>query len=478
MTKVSDLEKTCFVIMPFNKKKVGDKEVDFDRIYEAIFEPAIKAAVLPEGHPLEPKRTDIDKFASSISQDMFEYILYSRIAFTDISGFNPNVFYELGIRHGAQESGTVIFRQPGIALPFDINSIKVFEYEFESDQRIAESKALITEVLSETLKRNRLDSPVRIALRAQRKLFPVHTSGLPAEAGDTKKSEDAKYDHQTILDILLREAEEAVRSHDLSTAGAIYKTVLRIDPSNVVSRMRLGLVLKQKKRHYDALEQFSYLCQLVPDYGEAWREKGVVESLIHRLIPKDDQPEWLPDGQDSLGRATSLNPDDFDAWASWGGVLRRKKDFPGAYEKYMRSAEVSNGHPYPLLNAIKLEAMTTGKIDLKNRKAELSAAEELRRGQILSNPPADTPWCFFDLAEINLYQKDKAAFLKNLEEGIKCAENWQIETFYKVLQETLVNQNIRLSGLSEGMLKLETALNRKKIAKPTIGKTAKRKQTP
>ena len=79
--------------MPFSKKKVGNKDVDFDRIYEAIYEPAKKDAVLPEGGNLEPKCTYVDKFASAISQDMFEYILYSRIAFSDISGFNPNVFH-------------------------------------------------------------------------------------------------------------------------------------------------------------------------------------------------------------------------------------------------------------------------------------------------------------------------------------------------------------------------------------------------
>ena len=79
---------------------------------------------------------------------------------------------------------------------------------------------------------------------------------------------------------------------------------------------------------------------------------------------------------------------------SWGGVLRRKPDFSGAYEKYQRAAEVSNGHPYPLLNALKLEAMTTGMIKLVNRKKQLRAAEELRKGQSLSEPPVDVPWCY------------------------------------------------------------------------------------
>ena len=55
--------------------------------------------------------------------------------------------------------------------------------------------------------------------------------------------------------------------------------MIRINPANIVTRMRLGLILKSLKRHFEALEQFSFLNQLVPDYAEAWREKGLVESL-------------------------------------------------------------------------------------------------------------------------------------------------------------------------------------------------------
>nr|VFK54931.1 MAG: hypothetical protein BECKTUN1418D_GA0071000_10253 [Candidatus Kentron sp. TUN]VFK55889.1 MAG: hypothetical protein BECKTUN1418F_GA0071002_107612 [Candidatus Kentron sp. TUN]VFK61923.1 MAG: hypothetical protein BECKTUN1418E_GA0071001_107312 [Candidatus Kentron sp. TUN] len=146
--RMDELEKTCFVIMPFGKKDVGEKEVDFNAIYHDIFEPAIGEAKTPEGQPMIPARTDMDAFSGSINQEMFEYIMYSRMAFADISGFNPNVFYEIGARHGAQESGTVIFRQTDHDIPYDINSIKVFEYDHGSDKKAKKSREVITQVLS------------------------------------------------------------------------------------------------------------------------------------------------------------------------------------------------------------------------------------------------------------------------------------------------------------------------------------------
>jgi hypothetical protein len=83
----------------------------------------------------EPRRTDRDLFASDITQDMFEYLEYSRMVLTDISCPNENVFYELGVRHRSRGSGTAIFRQAGALIPFDINHIKAFPYEYQPLER-------------------------------------------------------------------------------------------------------------------------------------------------------------------------------------------------------------------------------------------------------------------------------------------------------------------------------------------------------
>ena len=163
-SRFAELETTCFVIMPFGTKEVMKERVDFDAIYRDVFSPAIGSVRTPEDRALTPRRTDRDFFSGSINQEMFEYIVYSRLAFADISGLNPNVLYELGVRHSVQESGTVLFRQAGHPIPFDISSIKVFEYD---RARHAEARELIQRVVSGTLARNRLDSPVRLALRAQ-----------------------------------------------------------------------------------------------------------------------------------------------------------------------------------------------------------------------------------------------------------------------------------------------------------------------
>jgi hypothetical protein len=105
-----DYDRICFVVMPFGKREIDGRHVDFDESYENIFRPGISDIRLPGGGTLEPYRADREFFSGDISVEMFEYLEYSRIVVADISGLNVDVAYELAMRHRARQSGTVIFR--------------------------------------------------------------------------------------------------------------------------------------------------------------------------------------------------------------------------------------------------------------------------------------------------------------------------------------------------------------------------------
>jgi len=312
----------------------------------------------------------------------------------------------------------------------------------------------------ETLRRNRLDSPVRLALRAQwtddeRPAMGAAEAPTPPVAWPSQSSVDAGQP----VEVFMKGAEEAIRLHDLELARTNYWAALRLDATNILARMRLGLTLKQQGEHHLALDEFVTVTRLAPDYGEAWKEKGVVEGLIARALPEDTRPKWLQDGCASLARATELLPQDFDAWSALGGVLRNvHSDYAGALRSYRRGAQVSNGHPYPLLNALKLEAQETGSLDLDSVSEQLEAAERIRQGQISAEQPVDTPWCYFDVAEIRLYRGDRSGFLESLEEGIaSCNAAWQPSTFSSALKTAFEGSGIELDGLSEGLERLAAA---------------------
>jgi tetratricopeptide (TPR) repeat protein len=423
-----DYSKICFVIMPFGEKPVGDRTVNFDKLYDDIFVPAISAVSLPEGGKLKPRRTDRDFFAGDIKLEMFQYLEYSRFALADISGLNFNVAYELGARHRAREYGTAIFRQMQFAPPFDISSIKAFPYEFEPANKAAEARDLIKRVLTESLVQNRLDSPVRLALGAQ------------LASGN--------------IDGLLAQAENEIRKPNWTGAMDLYRQAILVDPNNPLARMKLGILCRDRELWDEALEQFTRATAVSAGYSEAWREKGIVENKIAQKAKKAMDTDPAP-GEPSLRRAIELNDKDFDAFASLGGVLKRAKRFAQALIAYEQSYRISGGHPYPLLNALKLRVQVNGSLSLSGRdRTALARAERVREGQSQQNPPFDRPWCFFDLAEIKLYRGEPKAFLEVAIKGLEQTDaDWQGKTFVDGLKLLLPASN-ELPGLKEGLAQL------------------------
>jgi MAP3K TRAFs-binding domain len=118
----------CFVDMPFGKKAdlASGMEVDFDQIYEAGIKPAIVAA------GLEPIRGDQERTGGIIHAPMFGRLLLSEFVVADLTLSNPNVFYELGIRHTAQPFTTVPVYAAIHALPFDVSMVRAIPYSLEN----------------------------------------------------------------------------------------------------------------------------------------------------------------------------------------------------------------------------------------------------------------------------------------------------------------------------------------------------------
>jgi tetratricopeptide (TPR) repeat protein len=119
-----ELAPLCFVLMPFGKKMdAAGRVTNFDSIYLKIIAPAVVRA------GLEPIRADEEKIGGTIHKPMFERLMLCHYAVADITGANPNVFYELGIRHAMRPRSTVIVFGEGTVLPFDIALVRGISYK-------------------------------------------------------------------------------------------------------------------------------------------------------------------------------------------------------------------------------------------------------------------------------------------------------------------------------------------------------------
>jgi hypothetical protein len=118
-SKVEGKEK-CFVIMPISDPN-NYNQGHFKKIYEQIFIPAIENA----GYL--PHRVDDDKSSHLIHSSIIKELIDAPMVLCDLSSRNPNVLYELGIRH-AFGKPVVLVQEIGTENIFDINGINTVSY--------------------------------------------------------------------------------------------------------------------------------------------------------------------------------------------------------------------------------------------------------------------------------------------------------------------------------------------------------------
>ena len=118
MSQKSFKPQTCFVVMPFNEK--------FDRVYEAI----VAAVTGPELHFPSCVRADDIHGGGHVMEAVRRNIEQSEVIVADVTGRNPNVFYELGYAHKARPvENVIIITQSMKHTPFDIYDNRSIVYD-------------------------------------------------------------------------------------------------------------------------------------------------------------------------------------------------------------------------------------------------------------------------------------------------------------------------------------------------------------
>jgi len=142
---VLSTRKTCFVV-----SRIGEKGSPERRHADAVFHAIIKPALAPRDFRVI--RIDRDDAPGYVTDDIVDYLLRAELVVADVTGPlpgspgagrwsppNPNVMYELGIRH-AWCRPTILIAHRTTKLPFDINGVSTIFY---GD---LESKAAMNEV--------------------------------------------------------------------------------------------------------------------------------------------------------------------------------------------------------------------------------------------------------------------------------------------------------------------------------------------
>lgn len=147
-------ENVCFVISPIGKE--GTEE---HSRYKEIFEYIIKKAIKDSGYELRVIRADDINRTGSFIKDILENLHNSFVVIADLTGQNPNVFYELGVRH-CLSPRTILIAQSIDDIPSDLREYRTIVYDTSAKGAVQFQSRLST-YLEEIYKdSNRPDNPV------------------------------------------------------------------------------------------------------------------------------------------------------------------------------------------------------------------------------------------------------------------------------------------------------------------------------
>lgn len=122
-TVSDDFDRVCFFIAPIGSDD-SEQRQHSDAILSSFVEPAITE------HKLSVIRADKISKPGMISAQVIEYILRSKLVVADLSYHNPNVFYELALRHATGKPTVHLIREAD-KIPFDVGNFRTIPIKMD-----------------------------------------------------------------------------------------------------------------------------------------------------------------------------------------------------------------------------------------------------------------------------------------------------------------------------------------------------------
>jgi tetratricopeptide (TPR) repeat protein len=433
----------CFVLMPFGKKMdAAGRVTNFDSIYAKIIAPAVDRA------GLEPIRADEEKIGGTIHKPMFERLMLCHYAVADITGANPNVFYELGIRHAMRPRSTVIVFGEGTVLPFDIALVRGISYKTDGSGEPIEPEVPLDQIAKQLIaaRGNPLDdSPIFQLVEGVPRWEVDHS-----KTDIFRKSHDYSKRYKDRLRAAVQGGSEAVQKIAGESALA---NLLEVESGIVVD---LFLSLRDVKAHAAMIELYHRMPlplqrakMMREQLGFALNREGrfaEAEKVLKEVIA-----EFGPSSETNalLGRIYK------DRWD-----IAKKQDLPearallkSAIDAYLAGFEADWRDAYPGINAVTLMEMLP-KPD--PRQAEILPV--VRYSASRKAAKAADYWDHATLLELAVLARDQDDAKEKLGEALAVARaGWELETTARNL--SLIRLMREGRGEDAGWLKrLEDAL--------------------
>jgi len=156
---VSD-ERICFVISPIGEEGSETRERS-DQILKYIITPFVEAC----GY--RPIRADHISEPGMITSQVIQHIVEDPMVIADLTDWNPNVFYELALRHALRKP-TVHMIQAGQKIPFDVAGARTIQIDHQNLPSVEACKTeLAQQIRAIESNPSLVDNPISVSVELQ-----------------------------------------------------------------------------------------------------------------------------------------------------------------------------------------------------------------------------------------------------------------------------------------------------------------------
>jgi hypothetical protein len=234
-------------------------------------------------------RADEIIHSGTIDKPMYEWIYKADLVIADLSTYNVNAAYELGVRYGVRPGLTMIVAEDQFKNPFDVSHIVVLPYEHLGKdigrKEAARFQKELTTRIASLLKGAAVDSPVYTYLTLQPPSEPARDR-VPGEKPNSSARNSAELGLTQTANDLLKDARAAMAKDNFLEAKTLFKAVRKLLPRDlyIVQQLALATYKSQSPDQITALkEAHSYLRELGPEFSNDPETCGLWGAVHKRL---------------------------------------------------------------------------------------------------------------------------------------------------------------------------------------------------
>jgi hypothetical protein len=125
-----EARRTCFVVSAFGAT------AEEQRAYKQVLRHLVQGVLEPDYEVIRADQIDEEGL---ITNQIIEHLLEDDLVVADLTGLNPNVFYEIAVRHAARKPIVHLITK-GQEIPFDVANVRAVPYALDDPDLLEEAR--------------------------------------------------------------------------------------------------------------------------------------------------------------------------------------------------------------------------------------------------------------------------------------------------------------------------------------------------